>query len=175
MSVYLIWIAFYNLLLLLISHFFKGLVPQVLVMVLFFSLDDLIHHIKSNLLSISHLVVSTGLHGLSLLLACICFPGSCTSNFQEAFMVFVGFLSSISFLYYICGNFNIHVDIPVGDSYKFMSSLVILNIQRVNLPVCTVTLWTLFYSPLIRIPKVVIVGYSFVFEAPNARFMRPPP
>ena len=34
-------------------------------------------------------------------------------------MSFVGVLSSVNSLYYICGNFNIHA----GDSYKFVSYL----------------------------------------------------
>ena len=38
-------------------------------------------------------------------------------------MSFVGYLSSINSLYYICGVFNIHVDVPVGDGYKFITFL----------------------------------------------------
>ena len=38
-------------------------------------------------------------------------------------MSFVGFLSSIKSSYYICGDFNIHVDVPDGDGYKFMTFL----------------------------------------------------
>ena len=55
MFVPLIQIAFYNLLLLLIIYFLKGLVPQVSVAVLVFSLDPPTALIKWNLLSISHL------------------------------------------------------------------------------------------------------------------------
>ena len=59
-----------------------------------------------------------------MLLACIYRPpGSCTCKFPEEFMSFVGFLSSINSLYYICGDFNIHVDVPVSDGYKFMTFL----------------------------------------------------
>ena len=69
-------------------------------------------------------MVSIRLHGCSLLLACIYRPpGSCTCNILEEFMSFVGFLSSIKSSYYICGDFNIHVDVPVGDSQKFMTFL----------------------------------------------------
>ena len=38
-------------------------------------------------------------------------------------MLFVGYLSSINSSYYICGDFNIHVDNPVGDGYKFITFL----------------------------------------------------
>ena len=38
-------------------------------------------------------------------------------------MSFVGFLSSISSSYHICGDFNIHADVPGGDDYKFMTFL----------------------------------------------------
>ena len=72
--------------------------PQVLVVVLVFSLDPPIDPIKLNLPSTSHfsMVVSIGLHGRSLLLACIYRPpGTCACNFLEEFMSFVGFLSSI--------------------------------------------------------------------------------
>ena len=72
--------------------------------------------------SFENIVVSIGLHGCSLFLACIYgLPASCTCNFQEEFMSFVGFLSSINSSYYICGDFNIHVDVPVGDGYKCMT------------------------------------------------------
>ena len=35
-------------------------------------------------------------------------------------MSFVRFLSFNNSSYYICGDFNIHVDVPVGDGHKFM-------------------------------------------------------
>ena len=38
-------------------------------------------------------------------------------------MSFVGYLSSINSSYYICGDFNIHVDVPVGDGHKFTTFL----------------------------------------------------
>ena len=74
--------------------------------------------------SFENMVMSIRLHGRSLLLACIyCPPGLCTCNFQEELMSFVGFLSSINSSYYICGDFNIHVDVPFDDGYKFMTFL----------------------------------------------------
>ena len=83
------------------------------------------HTIESPLYqSFENMVVSIGLHGHSLLLACIYHPpGSCTCNFLEEFMSFVGYLSSINSLYYICGDFNIHVDVPVGGGHKFTTFL----------------------------------------------------
>ena len=33
-------------------------------------------------------------------------------------------------LYYICGDFNIHVDLPVDDSYKFMNFLDLCDLKR---------------------------------------------
>ena len=38
-------------------------------------------------------------------------------------MSFVGYLSSIDSSHYICGDFNIHVDVPAGDGYKFITIL----------------------------------------------------
>ena len=74
--------------------------------------------------SFENMVVSIRLHSCSLLLACIYPPPeTCTCNFLEEFMPFVGFLSSINSSYYICRDFNIHVDVSVGDGYKFMNFL----------------------------------------------------
>ena len=58
-----------------------------------------------------------------------------TSNLLEKFMSFVGFLSSINSSYYICSDFNIHVDVPVGDDYKFMTVFYSCDLkQLVNQP-----------------------------------------
>ena len=77
--------------------------------------------------SFENMVVSLGLHGCSLLLACVSHPpGLCTCNFQEEFMSFVGFLSSINSSYHI---------VPGGDGYKFMTFLDSCDLQRlVNQP-----------------------------------------
>ena len=62
-------------------------------------------------------------------------PGSCTCKFQEEFMSFVGFLSSINSSYHIFGDFNIHVDVPGGDGYKFMTFLDSCDLKQfVNQP-----------------------------------------
>ena len=50
-------------------------------------------------------------------------------------MSFVGFLSSINSSYNIVGDFNIHVDVPGGDGYKFMTFLDSYDLkQLVNQP-----------------------------------------
>ena len=76
------------------------------------------------------------LYSHSVLLACINRPPQlCTCNFQEEFISFVGFLSSIKSSYYICGYFNIHVDVPVGDGYKYMTFFDSCDLkQLVNQP-----------------------------------------
>ena len=82
--------------------------------------------------SFENMMVSIILHGHSLLLACIYrLPGSCTCNFLEEFMSFVDYLSSINSSYYICGDFNIHVDVPVGDGHKFITSLDLCDLKQV--------------------------------------------
>ena len=81
-------------------------------------------------------MVSLGLYGRSLLLACVYHsPGPCTYNFQEEFMSFVCFLSSINSSYHIVGDFNIHVHVPGGDGYKFTTFLDSCDLkQLVNQP-----------------------------------------
>ena len=54
-----------------------------------------------------------------------------TCNFLEEFMSFVGYLSSINFSYYICGDFNIHVDVPVGNGDKFITFLDLCDLKQV--------------------------------------------
>ena len=57
------------------------------------------------------MVVSIGLQEYSFVLACIYHPPtSCTINFLKS-------------SYYIYGDFNIHVDVPDGDGFKFMTFL----------------------------------------------------
>ena len=99
--------------------------------------------------SFENMVVSIRLHGRSYLLACT----YRTCKLLEEFMSFVGFLSSINSSYCICGDFNIHIDIPVGDGHKFMTFLTCVswNSWLINLLICAVTYWTSFYLPVIRI------------------------
>ena len=56
-------------------------------------------------------------------------------QFSGRIYVFVGFLSSINSSYHIFGDFNIHVDVPGGDGYKFMTFLDSCDLkQLVNQP-----------------------------------------
>ena len=55
-------------------------------------------------------------------------PESCT--FLDEFMSFIGFLSSIKCVHYICGYFNIHVDVSVGDCCKLMTFLDSYNLKQ---------------------------------------------
>ena len=94
-------------------------------------------------------------------------PGSCTCNFQEEFMSFVGFLSSTNSLYYICGDFNIHVDVPVSDGYKFMIFLDLCDEkQLVNQPTHLHghTHSTSFYPPVNRIYIVDVKICDFISD-----------
>ena len=50
-------------------------------------------------------------------------PGPCSSIFLDEFMSFVCFLSSVDCNYFICGDFNIHVDVPCTDSHKLKALL----------------------------------------------------
>ena len=50
-------------------------------------------------------------------------------------MSFVSFLSSINSSYHIFGDFNIHVDVPGGDGYKFITFLDSCDLKQfVNQP-----------------------------------------
>ena len=96
-----------------------------------------LHNMESPLYqSFENIVVSLGLHGHSLLLACVYRPpGSCTWKFQEEFMSFVSYLSSINSSYHIFGDFNIHVDVPGRDGYKFTTFLDSCDLKQfVNQP-----------------------------------------
>ena len=96
-----------------------------------------LHKMESPLYqSFENMVVSLGLHGRSLMLAWVYRPpGSCTCKFQEEFMSFVGFLSSINSSYHIFGDFNIHVYVPGGDGKRFMTFLDSCDVKQfVNQP-----------------------------------------
>ena len=72
-----------------------------------------------NYSSFENMVISVSVPCWSLLLASIYRPpGLCSSNFLDEFMSFACFLSSIDCNYFICGDFNIHVDVPCTDSHK---------------------------------------------------------
>ena len=45
-------------------------------------------------------------------------------------MSFVGFMSSIDCQFTICGDFNVHVDVPKGDGVKFLSVFDSCNLKQ---------------------------------------------
>ena len=51
------------------------------------------------------------------------------SPFYE-FMSFVGFVSSIDTAYYICGDFNFHVDIPGSDGKTFLNLIALCILKQ---------------------------------------------
>ena len=73
-------------------------------------------------------------------------------------MSFVGFRSSINSSYYICGDFNIHADVPVGDGYKIMTFLDSCGLkQLVNQPPhLHGHILDLILSPVIKIPLLML-------------------
>ena len=87
-----------------------------------------------NYSSFENIVISISVSGRTLLLASISRPpGPCASMFLDEFMSFVCFLSSVDCNYFICGDFNLHVDVPCTDSYKLESLLESCNLtQSVN-------------------------------------------
>ena len=81
-----------------------------------------------------NIVMSVSVSSRTLLQASIyCPPGLCSSIFLDKFMSFVCFLSSVDCNYFICGDFNIHINVPCTDSYKLQSLLESCNLtQSVN-------------------------------------------
>ena len=51
-------------------------------------------------------------------------------HFLDEFMSFVCFLSSVDCKYFICGDFNIHVDVPCTDSDKLKALLESCNLRQ---------------------------------------------
>ena len=48
----------------------------------------------------------------------------------DKFMSFDCFLSSVDCNYFICGDFNIHVDVPCTDSHKLKALLESCNLRQ---------------------------------------------
>ena len=81
--------------------------------------------------SFENIVISISVSGRTLLLASIYHPpGLCSSIFLDEFMSFGCFLSSVDCNNFICGDFNIHVDVPCTDSYKLESLLESCNLRQ---------------------------------------------
>ena len=87
-----------------------------------------------NYSSFENIVISISVSCRTLLLASIYHPlGPCSSIFLDKFKSFVCFLSSVDGNYFICGDFNIHVDVRCTESYKLESLLESCNLtQSVN-------------------------------------------
>ena len=70
----------------------------------------------------------------SFVVACVYRPpGSCTTQFLEAFLTLAGFLSSVGSSFIICGDINIHLDVECGDRSRFNDILQCCSlIQCVN-------------------------------------------
>ena len=84
-----------------------------------------------NYSSFDNMVISVSVSCQTLLLASIYSPpGPCSSMFLDEFMSYVCFLSSIDCKYFICGDFNIHVDIPCTDSHKLKALLDSCNLRQ---------------------------------------------
>ena len=76
-----------------------------------------------NYSSFENIVISASVSRRTLLLASIYRPpGPCSSISLDKFKSFVCFLSYVDRNYFICGDFNRHVDVPCTDSYKVESS-----------------------------------------------------
>ena len=69
-----------------------------------------------NYSSFEHLVISVSVSCRTLLLDML-------FHFLDEFMSFACFLSSVDCNYFICGDFNIHIDVPCTDSQKLKALL----------------------------------------------------
>ena len=108
----------------------------------------------SNYSSFENIVISVSVPGRTLLLASIYHPPRlCSSIFLDEFMSFVLFLlSSVDGNYFICGHFNIHVDVPCADNYKSESLLESCKLTQLTIPlICTVICLISFFPPVIKI------------------------
>ena len=86
--------------------------------------------------SFENIVISSSAANTSIIMACVYRPpGSCSSSFLDDFLEFIGFLTSLSSNYFICGDFNVHLDTECRDKIKFSNLLLSCNLsQLVNKP-----------------------------------------
>ena len=78
-----------------------------------------------------NIVISIVTHSKSFVVACVYHtPGSCFSAFLDDFLFFCGFLSSLTFSFIICGDFNVHVDTDCIDQRKFQNLLNTSNLAQ---------------------------------------------
>ena len=84
-----------------------------------------------NFCSFESMVISVTVDGHSLLLTSLYRPpGPCSAIFLDEFMTLISYLSSVDSYYYICSDFNIHIDVPGSDSHKFSVLLESCNLTQ---------------------------------------------
>ena len=86
--------------------------------------------------SFENIVIGIGSSTSPFTIACVYRPpGSCSDEFFDQFLNLFEYLSSVSSSFFMCGDFNIHVDTTSSDSTKFLSCLDSCNItQHVRTP-----------------------------------------
>ena len=86
--------------------------------------------------SSENIVIGIGSATSPFMLACVYRPlGSCSDEFFDQFLNLFEYLSSVSSSFFMCGDFNIHVDTISSDSTKFLNCLDSCNItQHVHTP-----------------------------------------
>ena len=85
--------------------------------------------------SFENIVIGIGSSTSPFTIACVYRPpGSCSDEFFYQFLNLFEYLSSVSSSFFMCGDFNIHVDTTSSDSTKFLNYLHSCNITQ---HVCT--------------------------------------
>ena len=87
-------------------------------------------------ISFENTVIGIGSSTSPFTIACVYQPpGSCSDEFFDQFLNLFEYLSSVSSSFFMCGDFNIHVDTTSRDSTKFLNCLDSCNItQHVRSP-----------------------------------------
>ena len=86
--------------------------------------------------SFEDIIIGIGSSTSPFTIACVYRPpGSCSDEFFDQFLNLSEYLSSVSSSFFVCGDFNIHVDTTSSDSTKFFNYLDSYNItQHVRSP-----------------------------------------
>ena len=86
--------------------------------------------------SFENIVIGIGSSTRPFTIACVYRPpGSCSDEFFDQFLNLFEYLSSVSSSFFMCGDFNIHVDTTCRDSTTFLNCLDSCNItQHVRSP-----------------------------------------
>ena len=81
--------------------------------------------------SFENIVIGIGSSTSPFTIACVYRPpGSCSDEFFDQFLNLFEYLSSASSSFFMCGDFNIHVDTTSSDSTKFLNRLDSCNITQ---------------------------------------------